>query len=135
MWWISCTVLLPDLYLVSRCGGSAMAANTVLPSMSGKACRTVSRAMPEYDPALCPLMLMHPSRGWSASPLAALGCGNLFVPISGWLVSRCVNSLRHCMYPGWGGRLAVSWGDGAKLQQFGGSSEDLSLDLGFDLDS
>ena len=29
-----------------------MAANTVLPSMFGKACRTVSRAMPEYDPAL-----------------------------------------------------------------------------------
>ena len=38
-----------------------MAAKIVLPSMSGKLCRTVSRAMPEYDPALCPLMLICPS--------------------------------------------------------------------------
>ena len=29
----------------------------------------------------------------------------------------------------------MSWGDGAELQQFCGSSQDLSLDLGFDLDS
>ena len=46
-----------------------MAANTVLPSMFGKACRAVSRAMPEYDPALCPLILMCPSMGWSGPSL------------------------------------------------------------------
>ena len=33
------------------------------------------------------------------------------------------------------GRLAMGRGDGAKLQELGGSSNDLSLDLGFYLDS
>ena len=70
--------------------------------MFGRPCRTVSRAIPEYDPALCPLMLMCPSMTWSGSSRPAVDVGSLLMPLSGWLVSRCVNNLRHCIYPGWG---------------------------------
>ena len=46
-WWIRCTCLLGDsLGVVSSDGGRAMAANTVLPSISGNSARMVSHTIP-----------------------------------------------------------------------------------------
>ena len=47
--------------LVRSDGGRAMAARTVLPSMSGNSARMVSHTIPAYERALCPRMKREPT--------------------------------------------------------------------------
>ena len=108
-WWMRCTLLFWDgLYLVSSDGGRAMAASTVLPSMSGNSIMIVSKTIPEYDPALCPRINMGPTMypvnlRYSAGRIS----GGRQTPTNGCATSSLVNRRRLCVYPGHGGFLCA----------------------------
>ena len=87
-------------------GGRAMAASTVLPSMSGNSVRMVSHTSPAYEPALWPRMKREPTM-YPVNLRYSTGriSGGRRTPTNGCATNSLGKSRRPCLYPGHGGFL------------------------------